>query len=160
MGGKKFRIENAYSYTVKKNYSCVYVDYIKLVGKKQNIDPMWKVLMKEVDLGEPTSFLDHVYLGCSQRECQTSKDIVDSYRTMFESRISAGATEKYLILRNFARTFPHGHAKQFRERYCELANKTTQQLHNVATPCLDDHRFKEEENGSVGEFFKFALKMS
>ena len=47
----------------------VYVDDIKLAGKKQNIDPMWKVLNKEVDLGEPTSFLDHVYLGCTQRQC-------------------------------------------------------------------------------------------
>ena len=36
---------------------------MKLAGKKQNLDPMWKVLNKEVDLGEPTSFLDHVYLG-------------------------------------------------------------------------------------------------
>ena len=41
----------------------VYVDDIKLVGKKQNIDPMWKVLNKEVGLGEPTSFLDHVCWG-------------------------------------------------------------------------------------------------
>ena len=67
----------------------VYVDDIKLAGKKQNIDPMWKVLNKEVDLGKPTSFLDHVYLGCTQRQCEISKDIVDNYRTMFESRISA-----------------------------------------------------------------------
>ena len=65
----------------------VYVDDIKLAGKKQNLDPMWKELNKEVDLGEPTSFLDHVYLGCTQRQFQTSKDIVDNYRTMFESRI-------------------------------------------------------------------------
>ena len=70
----------------------VYVDDIKLAGK-QNLDPMWKVLNKEVDLGEPTSFLDHVYLGCTQRQCQISKDIVDNYRTMFESRISAGIRE-------------------------------------------------------------------
>ena len=55
----------------------VYVDDIKFAGKKQNLDPMWKVLNKEVDLGEPTSFLDHVYLGCTQRQCQTKKDIVD-----------------------------------------------------------------------------------
>ena len=34
---------------------------------------MWKVLNKEVDLWEPTSFLDHVYLGCTQRECEISK---------------------------------------------------------------------------------------
>ena len=55
---------------------------------------MWKVLNKEVDLGEPTSFLDHVYLGCTQRQCEISKDIVDNYGTMFESRISAGGVEK------------------------------------------------------------------
>ena len=36
----------------------VSVDDIKLAGKKQNIDPMWKLLNKEVVLGEPTSFLD------------------------------------------------------------------------------------------------------
>ena len=64
----------------------VYVDDIKLAGKKQNIDPMWKVLNKEVDLCQPTSFLDHVYLGCTQSQCEISKDNVDNYRTMFESR--------------------------------------------------------------------------
>ena len=68
----------------------LFVDDIKLGGKKQNLDPMWKVLNKEVDLGEPTSFLDHVYLGCTQRKCEVSKDIVDNYRYMFESRISVG----------------------------------------------------------------------
>ena len=67
----------------------VYVDDIKLAGKKQNIDPMWKVRNKEVDLGEPTSFLDHVYLVCTRKQCEISKDIVDNHRTMFGSRISA-----------------------------------------------------------------------
>ena len=43
------------------------------------------------------------------------------------------------------------HAKKCVERYCELANKTTQQLYKVSTPCLDDHQFIEEENESVGE---------
>ena len=79
----------------------VYVDDIELAGKKQNLDPMWKVLNKEVDLGEPTSFLDHVYLGCTQRQCQISKDIVDNYRTMFESRISAVGVEKLPFSQNF-----------------------------------------------------------
>ena len=58
----------------------VCVDDIKSAGKNQNIVPMWKVLNKEVDFGEPTSFLDHVYLGCTQRQCEISKDIVDNYR--------------------------------------------------------------------------------
>ena len=44
-----------------------------------------------------------------------------------------------------------GHAKKCVERYCELANKTKQQLYNVSSPCIDDHHFKEEEMKSVGE---------
>ena len=44
-----------------------------------------------------------------------------------------------------------GHAKKCVERYCELANKTTQQLYKVSTPCIDDHHFKEAEMKSVGE---------
>ena len=41
----------------------VFVHDIKLAGKKQNIDPMWKLLNKEVDLVEPTSFLGTFILG-------------------------------------------------------------------------------------------------
>ena len=113
----------------------VYVDEIKLAGKKQNINPMWKVLNKEVDLGEPTSFLDHVYLGCTQRECETSKD----YRDMFESRISAGAKEKLpcsgkpdadISSWSYEK---ESHAKKCVERYHERAKKTTLQLYKVAT---------------------------
>ena len=40
----------------------VYVGDIKNWLEKQNIDPMWKVPMKDVDLVEPTFFLDHACL--------------------------------------------------------------------------------------------------
>ena len=96
----------------KKDFSCLRVDNIKLAGKKQNISPTWKIPIKDVDLGEPTSFLDHVYLGCTQRECHISRDIVDNYNSMFESRISAVAMEKLRELKlqgNQRRTQPlHG----------------------------------------------------
>ena len=49
-----------------------------------------------------------------------------------------------------------GHAKKCVERYCELANKTTQQLYKVSTPCIDDHHFQEEELKSVGELSKVS----
>ena len=136
-------------------FSSVYVDDIKLAGKKQNLDPMWKVLNEEVHLGEPTSFLDHVYLGCTQRQCELCKDIVDNYRTMFESRLSAERVEKLPFTQNLRISSwsydMAGHAKKCVERYCELANKTTQQLCKVSTPCIDDHHFKEEELKSFGE---------
>ena len=70
----------------------VYVDDIKLAGKKQNIDPMWKVLNKEVVLGEPTSFLDHE---------SPNESIMEEYKKMFESRVSAGATQKLLGWDNY-----------------------------------------------------------
>ena len=133
----------------------MYVDDIKLAGKKQNIDPMWRVLKKEVDLGEPTSFVDHENLECTQRQCEINKAIVDNYRTMFESRISAEWPEKLPYSENLRISSwsydMKGHAKKCVERYCELASKTTQQLYKVSTPCIDDHHFKEEEMKSVGE---------
>ena len=88
--GRKFQLGMLFVHREKGLFLSVYVDDIKLAGKKQNLNPMWKVLNKEVDLGEPTSFLDHVYLGCTQRKCEISKGFLDNYRTMFESRISAG----------------------------------------------------------------------
>ena len=131
-----------------------------MAGKRENMEPTWKILMEEVFLGEPTSFLDHVCSGCTQRECTLSNDIVTNYRGMFESRISAGAKEKLPtrasgkldaeIISSWSYDM-EGHAKKCVERCCELANKTTQQLYKVATPCLDDHQFKEEEIESVGE---------
>ena len=90
MAGRKFQIGNVFVHREKGIFLSVYVDDIKLAGKKQHLDPMWKLLNKEVDLGEPTSFLDHVLLGCTQRQCEISEGIVDNYRTMFESQISAG----------------------------------------------------------------------
>ena len=74
---------------------------------------------------------------------------------MFESRISAGGLEKLPFSQNNRiSSWSYdmvGHAKKCVERYCELANKTTQQLYKVSTPCTDDHHFKEEETKSVGE---------
>ena len=51
--------ECLYVHREKALFLSVYEDDIKLAGKKQNIDPKWKVLNQGVDLGEPTSFLDH-----------------------------------------------------------------------------------------------------
>ena len=121
MAGRKFQIVSVHS--EKGLFLSVYVDDIKLDGKKQNIDPMWKLLNEEVDLEEPTSFLDHENLGCTQRQCEVRKDIVDNYRTMFESRISAREGEKLPLPQNLRISSwsydMAGHAKKCVERYCE-----------------------------------------
>ena len=85
--GKVPNWEYLFAHREKGLFSSVYVDDIKIAGKKRNINPNWKILMKDVALGEPTSFVDHVYLGCTQREWQISKETVENYRSIFESRI-------------------------------------------------------------------------
>ena len=37
--------------------------------------------------------------------------------------------------------------------------QNNQQLHKVATPCIDDHQFKEQELGSVGELSKVCSRI-
>ena len=132
---------------------------------KQNINPMWNILMKDVDLEEPTSFLDHVYLGCTQRVSNQQ-----GYRGWLQRYVrikdSAWATEK--LPETKATRKPdtetiyswsydmEGHAQKCGERL------RTWQLNNcrkVATPCMNDHQFKEEEDESVGFFLLFARKL-
>ena len=82
---------------------------------------------------------------------------------MFESRVSAGATEKSPCSENLSVSSwsydMEGHAEKCVARYCELANRTTQQLYKVSTPCIDDHHFKEEELKSVGEWSKICSQI-
>ena len=123
---------------------------------RHNMEPTWKILMKDVDLGEPTSFLDHVNLGCTRWECTKSNDIVTKYRDMFESRISAGVQEKLptrASLKPDAETISsgsydmEGDARNCVERKCQVTN--SQRLNNYAKsqrPCMDDHQYEEEEN--------------
>ena len=76
---------------------------------------------------------------------------------MFESRISAGATEKLpgekkLHAQTVAWSYDmEGQAQKCVERPCELAKKDVEQLYKVSSPCLDDHQFNQEELESVGE---------
>ena len=150
MAGRKIpNLECLFVHREKGLFLSVYVDDIKLAGKIQNIDPLWKVLMKEV----------------TQRECKTSNDILDSYQKMFESRISARDVEKQPVSQKSDANISSWsydmevYAKRCVQRHCELANKTTQPFFRVATPCLDDHQFKEEEMGSVGELSKMCSKI-
>ena len=116
--------------------------------------------MKNVDLEKPSPFLDQVYLGCTQRECQPNNILFDEYRQMFESTTSAGAVVKLLGSGDANATIAawshdmEGHAKKCVERRCELATKNSEQLYEVSEPCLDDHQFKPEELQAVGELSK------
>ena len=106
--------------------------------------------MKVVDLDERTSFLDHVYLGCTQREFKPNEDIVEKYKDMFESTNFCWSKGKLPGWEKpHAKTVAwsedmEGHAQKCVERYCELTNKKAEQLFEVSSPCLDDHQIKKK----------------
>ena len=85
-----YRIGNVCLFMENNSYFSVYVDDYKMAGKRQNLASMWKKLMKNIDLDEPTSFLDHVCSRCTQRECRPDEIVIEKCKEMFESRISAG----------------------------------------------------------------------
>ena len=64
----------------------VYVDDIKLAGKKQNMNPMWKVPNKEVDMGEPTFFLIMYTWDALEDNVKFRKDTVDKNMTILNPK--------------------------------------------------------------------------
>ena len=97
-----------------------------------------KLVMKDVDLGEPTSFLDHVYLGCTQRKCQIGKDIVDKLKK-FESmeklpEAKAPGKPETNTFSSWSYNM-ESRAKKCVEKDCELATKTTQQIWMTTNLC-------------------------
>ena len=50
----------------------VYVADIKVSGQTNNMPKMWASLEKKVDLEDPTSLLDQVYLGCTHQPAQVN----------------------------------------------------------------------------------------
>ena len=84
LAGKKYQIGNVFCSLKTRNYLLsIHVDDMKMAGK-QNMVPMWKKLMNNVDFDEPTSFLDHACLGCTQRECKPNEIIIEKQTRTFE----------------------------------------------------------------------------
>ena len=67
----------------------VYVDDIKLAGKKQNLDPMWKVLNKEVRFGRTNIFLRSCIFGLHSK-------------TMRDKQRYCGRLQNHVRIANFS----------------------------------------------------------
>ena len=52
-----------------------------------------------------------------------------------------------------------GHAKKCVERFCELANQTTQQQYKVSTPCFDDHQKRIGISGRLVLKYLYLARM-
>ena len=68
-----------------------------------------------------------------KENAKQAKYIEDNYRNMFESRMSGGGKEDYLIQRNLKQTFPDGPMTwkvMQRNAWKDIANMQTQRLNN------------------------------
>ena len=137
------------------------MDDIKLAGKKQNIDPMWKVLNKEVDLGRTNIFPWSCILGVysktmwnKQRYCwQLQSHVwIANFRGV-NWKISIPWEFSYSIMVLWYGKFMQ---RSVVERYCELANKTTQQLCKVSTPL---HRWPSFQRGRIEICWRIVTSM-
>ena len=69
-----------------------------MAGRKKNTSPMQKKLMKLVDLRDAASFLDRVYLGCTQRECKTNESILnDTKKKCSNDEYPLAQLKSYLV---------------------------------------------------------------
>ena len=119
--------------------------------------------MKTLDLDEPTSFLDRI-LGMHstwmQAEgshywwtCQDVRITKFCWSNWKITRVGkASRKDGCVVLRLWKDKF-----KKCVERYCDLAKR--QQLYEVSSRRLDDHHFKKEERGSVGELSKVCSQI-
>ena len=150
----------------KGPFLSVYVDDIKLAGKKQNIDPMWKELMKEVDVGEPTSFLDHVFWVALNEIAKRAKILCKITETCFILRSVQERKIYHLVQGNLTQISLHGPViwkVMQRNVWSDIANRRTKQPSN----CTKSQRFAltvinlKKRNWDVLENCqKFALKLS
>ena len=148
-------------------YSCRYVvDDFKVAGRKENMAPMWKKLMKHVDPGEPMSFLDHVYLECTQRECRPTKITLRNTERCSNHEFLREQLRNYLRGRETSRKnsrlairYGRSRDKSAWEDIATWRFKKTEQLHKISTPCLNDHNFKKDGLETVGEFTKVCSQI-
>ena len=177
---KKYRMVKVCVFIENNDYSCLCM--------KQNPDPMWTKLMKNVDLTElwkslyssKTIFIltGHWWktlMLTNQQNFLTMYiwDVLNVNANRMKSMLSN--TKKCLnhVFPLDQLKFPVGKnltQKRLRrpttwkdmlcvERYCELANKKRQQLYKVSSPSLDDHHFKEEDLKSVGDLSKVCSQI-
>ena len=64
----------------------------RMVGKSEDVGSVWKTLQNDIDLAEPTSLLNQVFLGCTQREAEVDQEAVQSETDLFRHNDDRGVT--------------------------------------------------------------------
>ena len=139
--GRKFQIVNVSLFIVKKDYSylCMWMTSNWLERNKILIRCGKYSIKKSIWENQHLSWI-MCTLGCTQRQCEISKDIVDNITEPCLNReFPRVELEKLPFPQNLRISSwsydMAGHAKKCVERYCELANQddsaTLQSIHSM-----------------------------
>ena len=60
----------------------VYLDNIKMVGRKESWAPMWATLRKMIELEDPTPSIDDAFLECILRAATVDEDSIKTTTEM------------------------------------------------------------------------------
>ena len=158
--GRKFQIGNVSLCIVNKDYSypCMWDD-MKIGWKETKNWSDVESTQQRSWFGRTNIFPWYVYLGCTERQCEISKDTVDNDRTMFESRISA----VLLTLRIFV--FLHGRMTWWvmqRSVWSDIVSWRTRRLNNSTKYLLHapmTTTLKKKKWNFLENCHKFALKL-
>ena len=146
----------------KRIFFSVHVDDIKLAGKKQN---NWSIVesTQRSRFGRtnifPWSCIPGMYsktMWNEQRYCWQSQNHV--WITNFRGKNWKTTCSENQSISSWSHDM-ESHAKKCVEQYCELTNKTTQQLYKVYSPCIDDIISKKKNKNPWKNCQKYALKL-
>ena len=129
--------ESSLKYGLEKvpNWECLFVNREKVLFLSVYVDDI-KLARKKQNRSPTWSSLMELQKNCQQQKPR---------KTWCRNDI-------FLVLR-------HGRSCKEMCGAILLANKTTQQLYKVSTPCIDDDHFKEEELKSVGELWRVCSQI-
>ena len=99
-------------------------------------------------LEEPTQITDQVFLGCTQRECETNHIFMTEKIKLTQQTVSSStSTVTQLNIDTKHTVISWSYDMQ---RHAQISNNTPENLDKMSTPCSDDHQCKHEELATVG----------
>ena len=63
----------------------VYVDDLKMAGKKENMKPMWDAMREHMELEPPKKMWGNQYLGCSQKPLIPAEEDIEKMSAAVEN---------------------------------------------------------------------------
>ena len=90
--------ESLFVHREQQLFLSIYVDDIKLAGRKENLMPMLEQLSKHLDLDPPVPLENSVYLGCGQQAGTPSPADVEKNRLRFAYVTSSNTADDATIL--------------------------------------------------------------